>query len=124
MNNAINSSVHSAIRMAPDDVNEKNSRLLAKRIEAARLRKKRKLSKSAKLRVGDLVRIPIDKKVKFRFRKGSTANWTKELFKIVKISQGTYVPVYTLVDASGAQLKLRYYEKELNFVRSVINKDE
>ena len=80
----------------------------------------------AKFQLNDLVRVPIktlpSQKKNKKFRKGYKAKWSKELFKVVEIHYGTYVPVYSLESAAQVRLHRRYYENELNFVKKLSQK--
>ena len=62
-----------------------------------------------KFKIGDQVRIS---KLKRKFEKGYTANWTEELFTIEKI-QATIPYTYKLKDAKNEVIKGTFYEPEL-----------
>jgi len=62
-----------------------------------------------KFKIGDSVRIS---KYKSLFEKGYTANWTTEVFEILKVYPGT-IPTYELVDQSGEIISGRFYGEEL-----------
>ena len=66
--------------------------------------------------MGDIVRVE-----KYhsgtRFVKGYTVNFTDELFKIVRVYRGDPV-MYGIQDVeSGENIKGRFYERELSFVK-------
>jgi hypothetical protein len=112
INNAYNSTVHNAIDMAPKDVTRQNARELFDYVEQKR-RSEYKRKTKTRFHIGDMVRIPLRKK---NYRKGAKAKWSKDLYKIVRIYYGTYVPTFLLHNASGGPLLRRYYEQELNLV--------
>ena len=58
---------------------------------------------------GDHVRISVHKKT---FEKGSTANWTEEIFEIVDILPTT-PPTYKLKDLSGEEVHGAFYNEQL-----------
>jgi hypothetical protein len=66
--------------------------------------------------------LPGFKKVN-QFTKGYKAKWSKGLYKIVEIHYGTYVPMYSVQDKYTVRLHRRYYEKELNFVKKLAEKN-
>ena len=115
---AYNNTVHNSIEMAPNDVTRKNARLLFDMMEAKRNLKIRK--RKNKYNFGDIVRIPIDADLKQKLaKKGYAPNWSKELFQIIHIDFGTYVPIYTLADLTGKKLRDRFYENQLNLVSAL-----
>lgn len=66
-----------------------------------------------KFHVGDQVRIS---KLKRKFEKGYTANWTEEVFKVVKF-QPTIPYTYKLEDTRGESVKGTFYEPELQLAK-------
>lgn len=69
-----------------------------------------------KFNVGDQVRIPIEiPKSKETFRKGTMAQWSKELYTISKIYRSGPICYFRLKRDSAA-VKHVFYEKELNLV--------
>ena len=64
--------------------------------------------------VGNVVRIS---KLKNKFEKGYTTNWTEEVFKIIKV-QPTIPFTYKLEDTLGEVVKGTFYEPELQLAKS------
>lgn len=95
-----NTTSHSSVGMSP----EKASKYLGKPLEY----KIGKLGKP-KYKLNDWVRIQTEKG---KFGKGYTQNWTKELFRIVRIDANEPV-MYHLVDINDEEVKQRFYENEL-----------
>ena len=123
VNLAYNNSIHSAIDRAPNSVTRANARELFDYLELKRKYQER-TRKTAKFYVGDLVRIPLDAIPGSRhnaFKKGARANWSKDLYEVVSTHYGTFEPTYSLVGPVGQKLPRRFYESELNFVKT---KDE
>ena len=108
LSKAINASKNRSTGYAPDEVNDSN------RLEILRkLYKRDETIPICRFKVGDKVRIPLDKEV---FDKGYSLSWTEELFTITKIHNDSFVCFYTLVDQDGAELRKKYYAEELNLV--------
>ena len=114
INQGINDTVHSSIDMAPSDVNRENARELFDYLKKKREKQGRK--KTTKFEVGDIVRIPINADMKRKFKKGATANWSKELYQIERIDFGAKVPMFKLLGPQGKLIPRRFYEQELNLV--------
>jgi len=114
INQAINDTVHSSIDMAPSEVNRENARELFNYLKAKRLASGRKTS--TKFKLGDIVRIPLNADLKKKFKKGATANWSKELYQIERIDFGSNVPMFKLLGPQGKLIPRRFYENELNLV--------
>ena len=119
-----NNTVHSSIDRTPNSVNRKNAREVFDHEEARRKYFSEK-KRYARYRIGDLVRVQIKVLPAQKanpFDKGSKAKWSKELFKIINIHYGTYVPMYTIQWPNGAKFERRFYETELNHVRHITDK--
>ena len=113
--------MHSSIDQTPNSVTRKNARQVFDHEEARRKHFKEKKT-FARYRVGDLVRVLIKNlpaKKANTFDKGSKAKWSKDLFKIINIHYGTYVPMYTIQWPNGKKFERRFYENELNHVRHI-----
>ena len=116
-----NNTVHSSIDRTPNSVTRKNAREVFDHQEEKRKYFEKK-KRYARFRVGDLVRILIKNLPSQKsnpFNKGSKAKWTKELFKIINIHYGTYVPMYSIQWPNGKNIERRFYETELNHVRHI-----
>ena len=115
---AYNNSIHHTIEMAPADVTRANAPQLFDFLEQKRMARQR--NRKNKYQVGDLVRIPVDPDAKKKLgTKGSTPNWTRELFQIYLVEFGTLVPTYFVSDLSGKKLPDRFYENQINLVTSL-----
>jgi hypothetical protein len=115
---AYNNSIHHTIEMAPADVTRSNAPQLFDFLEQKRKAKGR--NRQNKFEVGDLVRIPVDPDFKNKLgKKGSTPNWTRELFQIDIVEFGTLVPTYFVCDLSGKRIPDRFYEKQINLVTAL-----
>lgn len=109
---AYNDSIHSTIKMAPSSVNIFNAYIAKGNMDSRhKLR-----NKKPKYSVGDLVRIS---KTKATFSKGYTANWSTEIFKIIRVLNHRKPIVYEIEDLNGEVVDGLFYEQEL----TVINKD-
>lgn len=103
-----NKSYHRTIRMAPESVNEDNLGQVLKNIMGS----EKKINRKA-LKVGDFVRI---QKWKGTFEKGSTANWTREVFRIVKVKKTPQTVVYRLEDLNREPITSVHYPEEVQKV--------
>ena len=106
-----NNSIHRTIEMKPSEVNQKN--LMKVR---ANIRKNRstKSKHNKKINVGDDVRIGIAKNT---FEKGTTANWSDEIFKISKVKHTPNKTIYKLKDWDDEPLTSIYYPEEVQKVK-------
>lgn len=112
--NNYNNTVHSTIKMKPNEVTIEDEDRLFKEALAKSSKKKRK---KPKFFVGDLVRLPQKEFVKKAFKKGASANWSKQIFKIVKVFRGRKYPTYSVADSKGVIRPKRYYERQFNLVK-------
>jgi len=104
--NGYNSTVHSAIKMAPIKVHKKDQ------IEIRRLLYAKQQAKKYKYKVNDLVRIS---KARRTFKKGYLPNWTEEIFTIA-FRENKSRPVYILKDYNNELIEGKFYEEELQHV--------
>ena len=102
-----NKSFHRTIGVRPIDVNSQNEADIVNRI---REQKYYKINENrSTLRRGDVVRIS---KLKHVFEKGYTANWTTELFTIIRVLPSTPT-TYLLKDYNNKPLRGAFYQEEL-----------
>jgi len=106
--------------MRPADVTNENDNALFFKIRSKLLKSKGSKQKP-KYRVGDLVRIPRTDLGKHA--KGAVAKWTEDLYKIIKIDLGYVTPMYYVADEFGAVYSRRLYEKEINKVSHILDRD-
>ena len=117
--NSYNNTVHSSIDRTPNSVTKRNAREVFDYEEQKRKFFKKK-KRYARYVIGDLVRIWESAVPGYKpnaFQKSARAKWTKQLYKVVQIHYGTYVPMFTLLDEKGIRLNRRFYESELNQVK-------
>ena len=103
-----NSTPHRAIGMAPNNVNAKNRKEIVKRLYP-----NRGIRIECKHRIGDLVRIMVDKG---KYPKGYTPSWSEEIYVITKEIQSNGVCWYRISDQNGKQMPGIYYSNQLNLV--------
>lgn len=99
-----NNTIHSTIKMKPNDVKPKHEYYLLNTVYNAP-----KLAARGKLKIGDVVRIS---KHKSLFEKGYTPSWTTELFTIHKVKL-TRPVTYLLKDMNNQPISGGFYEYEL-----------
>ena len=106
-----NETPHSSIGMAPNDVTNDNREEVYKRLFPAD-----GVKIDCKHKIGDLVRIKIEKELEKKFFKGYTANWSEEIYVITSKIQSQGVCWYKLSDQSGKVQEGIYYSEQLNLV--------
>ena len=94
--------------MKPADVNYSNSKLVRVMLYGSALGE----LPLPKFRIGDTVRVS---KYKSIFSKGYEANFTEEIFKIVKVFRGD-PNMYQIEDYEGDPIIGQFYEDELSVV--------
>ena len=109
-----NNTYHSSIKSTPSDARKpSNYQHVFDALYKSPRKVRKKGEEEAKFHVGDEVRIS---KLKKKFEKGYTANWTEEVFKIVKV-QPTLPYTYKLEDTLGEAVKGTFYEPELQLAK-------
>ena len=110
---AYNHSVHRSLgnRLRPVDVDANDKQIVSSVLK--HMCKKIPKRVKPKLKVGDTVRIA---KEKGTFAKGYESNWSKEVFVIHRVNTLMPLPLYTLVDLNGEELKGHFYEHEVQKV--------
>ena len=105
-----NNTYHRSIKTTPSDARKpSNYQQVFEALYKSPRRKRKKGEEKPKFQIGDQVRIS---KLKALFEKGYTANWTEEVYKIVKV-QSTLPYTYKLEDARGEAVTGTFYEAEL-----------
>ena len=104
----INETVNREIGMAPNDVTFENREDVFKKLYDSWTP-----PVLCKFQVGDIVRIPENKK---EFDKGYKPNWSKEFYKIRRKLSDQSVCFYKLKTIDGNSIEKSFYEQELNFV--------
>lgn len=100
-----NKTFHRTIQMSPiDGSKDENKSSVFNNVNKFRDKKI-----VTKLKVGDMVRIS---RVKGKFEKGFTQNWSNEVFEIYEVVLDQPV-VYKLKDVSGDKINGSFYEQEL-----------
>ena len=117
----INHTVHTTTKMRPVDVTNENGYALYVKLRKQLTKKKGYRKYKPKYRIGDLVRIP--RTDLGAFAKGAVAKWTEELYKIIKIDLGPLKPVYYVENEHGAVYPRRLYEKEINKVSNILDRN-
>ena len=103
-----NGTFHRSIKMAPNDVNDKNRAKVFKTLYPLS-----KDNRAPRLAVGDLVRLLKPKTI---FDKGYAQSWTPEIYKIVRAFSESGVDFYKISDREGNILPRNKYYWELNLV--------
>ena len=105
--NQYNNTKHSSIKMTPTEASKKKNKGIVYFNQHGNLTQ---LSRKAKFKVGDKVRI--SKYKRKLFDRGYTENWKEEVFIIDKIQYTTPI-TYKLKDLNDEQIKGSFYEPEL-----------
>ena len=103
-----NSQKHRSIGMSPDEAikPENFSKVFDKQYSDPGI----KSSTKPGLHVGERVRISLHKR---HFEKGATANWSEEIFEIVKVMKNYKPTVYKLKDLAGEEIDGGFYREQL-----------
>ena len=105
-----NNTYHRSIRCSPSDARKSsNYQLVFNALYDNESLNNNSLRPPPKFKIGDQVRIS---KLKKKFEKGYTANWTEEVFTIEKV-QATIPYTYKLKDTRNEIIKGTFYEPEL-----------
>ena len=110
-----NHSYHRSIKTQPVLVNETNQEEIWQNLYGSSMMMS---PGRQKFQVGDHVRIS---KAKRTFKKGYLANWTREIFTVVKCHPGN-PPVYVLQDYKGEILQGTFYSQEIQKVTVTADK--
>ena len=103
-----NQTYHRSIKMAPNEVSDKNRAHVFKTLYPKTID-----NFKPRLNVGDLVRI---RKTKNLFEKGYTRSWSVELYKIIEAKSEGNVDFYKISSLDGHVFKRYKYFWELNLV--------
>ena len=103
-----NQTYHRSIRMAPNDVTDKNRAEVFKTLYPYT-----KDNKPPRLAVGDRVRLIRPKTI---FEKGYSQSWSPEIYKIEETFSESGVDFYRISDGEGNILPRKKYYWELNLV--------
>ena len=104
-----NNGYHSTIKMAPSCVTVFNASTAKKNMDS----RYKTVERKAKYAVGNLVRIS---RTKGTFEKGYMANWSEEIFKIIRVLKHRKPPVYEIEDLNGETVDGIFYEEELSVI--------
>ena len=106
-----NNTKHSTIKMTPTEASKENSDVMLPH----------KLTSGEKrFKVGEKVRIS---RIKGIFEQGYLANWSEELFEIVKVKD-TNPTTYVLKDSNGEEIGGSFYNEELQKIEQEIYRIE
>ena len=103
-----NKTPHRSIGMSPSQVTSKNRALVF-----SRLYPDIDLKVKARLKIGNVVRVKIDKAI---FEKGYTENWSSEVYLIIDVRQRAGIVWYKISDIEGNRIRGIKYYFELNLV--------
>lgn len=109
MVSSYNSSYHSSIRMAPEQVTQDQSKRVWDNLYPSKVNPRPKHT----FQIGDSVRLSKARRV---FKKGYLPNWTEELFTVSGVLR-TRPETYHVKDDSGEVLKGTFYRWELQKVK-------
>ena len=113
-----NATHHSAIGMAPRDVDWSNAEHVWERLYARRRRRRRRPPRPSagprdhRLRPGDSVRMS---KTRRQFAKGYTGHWSQEIFRVDAV-RDTVPVTYVVSDLAGERIRGTFYGPELQKV--------
>ena len=102
--NKYNNKYHSTIKMTPIE----GSKIINKK-KIQNIYNFEKTTKSGKFKIGDRVRISLEKNI---FEKSYETNWTEEIFEMYDIKYSN-VPYYYSKDLNGEKIQGSFYSEEL-----------
>ena len=102
-----NSEFHRSIGMSPNEALKPENYA---KVYEMQYSKRPKIRQKSDLKIGDKVRISLHKR---HFEKGSTANWSEEIFQIVEIMKDYKPIVYKLEDLAGEEIHGGFYREQL-----------
>ena len=101
-----NSEKHKSIKMSPNQALKPENYAAVFSSQYSRVR----TSREDLLKVGTKVRITLHKR---QFEKGSTANWSEEVYEIDRVTRRKPVDVYRLKDLAGEVLDGGFYREQM-----------
>lgn len=104
-----NQTIHTSTGMPPAQINVMNGESVWRKMYNFPSKTKRQRTRH---RAGDLVRISKTKKT---FEKGYRPNWTREIFKVVKVYKRK-LPEYRIEDLQGEDILGKFLDQELQSV--------
>lgn len=111
-----NNSIHRSIKMRPNEVKTKHTKLLLERLyfneKALKTERKEKYRKRL-FKVGNLVRILKDKTF---FSKEADQRWSNEQYEIRKVQRHNFPITYLLSNSHGINMPRSFYREELKIV--------
>lgn len=110
---AYNDAEHKSLGMAPNDVGPHNREHLHQKLYVSPVQPV-KSKTSPPLKVNDIVRLS---KRRGAFERGYTPNWTRELFRVTSVSDGTFPTVYEVSDLANEIVRGTFYRQELQLVK-------
>ena len=108
-----NDAKHRALGMAPNEVGPHNREKLHQRLYVTPI-PSIKTKTSQPLQPNDVVRIS---KRRTAFERGYTPNWTRELFRVTRVSNDTFPTVYEVSDLANETIRGTFYRQELQLVK-------
>ena len=102
-----NSEFHRSIGMSPNEALKPENYA---KVYEMQYSKRPEIRQKSDLKIGDKVRISLHKR---HFEKGSTANWSEEIFQIVEIMKDYKPIVYKLEDLAGEEIHGGFYREQL-----------
>ena len=98
--------------MAPSCVTVFNASTAKKNMDS----RYKTVERKAKYAVGNLVRIS---RTKGTFEKGYMANWSEEIFKIIRVLKHRKPPVYEIEDLNGETVDGIFYEENYQLLTKI-----
>ena len=106
-----NNTYHSSIKMAPSEVDAHNESIVRRRLFPIK-----NIHIKWRYTVGQTVRM---RQTKRAFKKGYEPSWTEEIFTIASLYPSD-PPTYILKDLSGEVIKGKFYEQEIQPVKTPV----
>ena len=102
-----NTTRHTSIKMTPEEASKPRNH---QKVFNALYNKKKKVQQPPTFHTGDKVRISVSKRL---FEKGSTSNWSEEIFEITDVIRTTNPIVYKIKDLADEEIEGSFYKEQL-----------
>lgn len=109
--NAYNRRKHRTIKMAPEDVNQSNEKLIMKKFYSTNNNKR---CENPKFKIGEAVRLFTMRQT---FSKENSGSYTHEIFYVSQINEHTSPCTYSLINTNRERIQGRVYNEEIIKVR-------
>ena len=109
-----NTTYHHSIKMTPEEASKPYNQ---QKVYNSLYSKIEKVQQLPSFHIGDKVRISVSKRL---FEKGSTSNWSEEIFEISDVVRTTTPIVYKIKDLADEEIEGSFYKEQLQKTNQTI----